>query len=380
MTVVGFFFVIVGLLLSVVLSMAFRSMVCVGLFIYHLAASIFYWNYSLTHSADAVGYYEHVPGDDEFGVGTSFIRAMTSTLRDLFDASYLDMFMLFHLFGYIGIVLLYALCRQVLLEDDVLPRGRNALLLAIAFLPGLHWWTSAIGKDGLIFLGIVCFVWGAAEPRRRALSLTMGLGLCVLVRPHMAVMLAAACALGVALSGDVPLRWRLTTTCLLLGGLILAIPLVGDFLRLETLDADTVADYVKERQGYNLAGGSSVDISSYGFVMQFFTYMFRPLFVDAQGALALVVSLENLFYLGGCLYYAPALIRTLWAGEGGFFVRFNFFFWLTATSILAATTSNLGIAIRQKTMVLPSLLLVLLVASRSSAAQAAQVPATAEPS
>jgi hypothetical protein len=123
-----------------------------------------------------------------------------------------------------------------------------------------------------------------------------------------------------------------------------------------------------------------VDISEYGFPTQLFTYMFRPLFVDARGTLGWIVSFENLFYLAGCVYYAPHVARALWTGYGGFFVRFNFFFWVLAASILAVTTSNLGVAIRQKTMILPSLLLLLLLASRAPAPQADAVSVAGEPS
>jgi hypothetical protein len=367
-----------GFLLSVGLSLWTGTFLCLALFAYHLVASIFYWHYSLTHSADSNGYYQFVPDGDGLGLSTRFVGAITAFLREMLSASYLDLFMLFHIFGYVGLVLLYVLCHRVLQDH---PEGRypELALKVGVFLPGLHFWTCAIGKDSLIFLAIVGVIWSLRSARRRAVVLLCGLALCFFIRPHIATALLGACALALVSSSDVPLRWRIPAFGLVLIALWFAVPLLIDFLKLEDVSMGSVAEYIERRQGDNLDGGTSVDISTYSFPMQFFTYMFRPLFLDASGGLALVVSVENLLYLGLCLYLTPDVFRALWHGHGGFFMRFNFVFWLAATSILAATTANMGLAIRQKTMVLPSLLLVLLTAYATTASTSeVAVPATAE--
>jgi len=138
--------------------------------------------------------------------------------------------------------------------------------------------------------------------------------------------------------------------------LVAAMPQLQQFLALDTFDAESVAEYVQRRQEYNLGGGSSLDLSEYPFPIQFFTYMYRPLFFDANGILGLIVSIENLIYLIATLICIPRLVRLLSGTENAFFWRLNFFFWTLSTAVLATTTANLGIAMRQKTMVLPSLL------------------------
>lgn len=359
MTPVGILCIILGLMLSFAIAIGWRSPLCVVLFIYHMAASFLYWLYSLQEPADASKYYA-APYDPftEIKVGTLFVRWLTASLRDLLDASYLDMFMLYHIAGYIGVVLLYQLYHRTMSSGD---GGRPGYIVyLVAFLPGMHVWTSAIGKDGLVFLGICCFIWGASQSRPGSGFMLAGLALCALIRPHIAFLLAGSCAVSLALSSGIRLRWRLTLLSLLCASLWFGLPYLQEFLKLEGLSSTNVIDYVEQRQGENLGGGSSMDISDYSFPLQFFTFMYRPLFIDAKGILGLVVSLENLFYLIISVLFMPRIITSLFKGEDTFFLRFNFLYWAVGTAILAGTTANLGLAIRQKMMVVPSLIIMAL--------------------
>jgi hypothetical protein len=254
-------------------------------------------------------------------------------------------------------------------------RAVHPLLYAVCLLPGVHFWTSAIGKDGLVFISILCVMWSTVDPARRFPALILGLGACALIRPHIAALLAASGALSAAFSSSVPVFWRVLLFCMLLGGIVLALPFLQHFVGLETLDRVGVENGIEVRQVNNLDGGSSLDISHYSLPLQVFTYLYRPLF-DARGAFGLVVSLENIFLLSLSLLFAAFIPRILRAGPKAFFLRFNFIFWSAATLTLAATTANLGIASRQKTMVLPSLILLLL--TGFSARRSADDPSNSE--
>ncbi|MCH4823815.1 hypothetical protein ML462_11600 [Gramella lutea] len=96
---------------------------------------------------------------------------------------------------------------------------------------------------------------------------------------------------------------------------------------------------------------SGVAMADYSIIEKIFTFWFRPLFLDAPGILGVVVSIENFIYL---LLFGKIL-------------KLNFFkFWRNAPSqvksclmifILTSVAmtfimSNLGIMIRQKTMIM----------------------------
>ena len=119
-----------------------------------------------------------------------------------------------------------------------------------------------------------------------------------------------------------------------------------------------INDYFEARQGHNLDGGSSVDIAGMSVPLRLFTYVFRPLLFEANGILGLVVSIENLALL---LLVLVAFFRKKGTRSNlsRFTVMFYFIFIMISWFVLANTTANLGIAIRQKSMFLPMLVVLL---------------------
>ncbi|MCD6400706.1 MAG: hypothetical protein J7L73_02140, partial [Anaerolineales bacterium] len=107
------------------------------------------------------------------------------------------------------------------------------LLIALLFLPGLHFWTCAIGKDSLIFFGITLYLWSLLNLKTRWLGYVVGFGVTFLIRPHIAAFLLIATVMGI-FSGRMKWRWRILG---LLAGIvvcILTIPLVMNYLHLDS--------------------------------------------------------------------------------------------------------------------------------------------------
>lgn len=362
MTLVGITFFVFGVFLSLAIGFSLRSPACVLLYFYHVAAALFNWDNSLSNPSDSQRYFVQIADFSRFKPGTAATEWFIATVRDVLGADYFDMYMVLHLFGYLGIVMLYLICRRALQPLASASGQPHILLYVVCCLPGFHVWSSVMGKDELVFLGVTTFVWGVAEPTRRLFALAFGLTVCALVRPHVAAMLAASCAVAMILSSDVPFLGRLLLSGGLLFGLRASFPFLVEFVGIEVIDSEGSNEFVQRWQGRNLEGGSSIDISSYSVPFQIFTYLYRPLFVDAHSALGLVVSVENLILLAISLLGAPWIVTVLASGNDRFYSRFNLLFCAMTTIALASTTTNLGIAIRQKIMVLPSLLALVLTA------------------
>ncbi|MBT3581734.1 hypothetical protein HN511_05525, partial [bacterium] len=118
-------------------------------------------------------------------------------------------------------------------------------------------------------------------------------------------------------------------------------------------------EFVTYRQSLNLEGGSSVNISNYSVPMKLFTYLFRPLLVDAKNPLMLIISFENLFYI---ILFSSIFSLGFWHflfKNFNFYLRFNLFYFLITLLVMANTTTNLGIAVRQKTMIMFSLITII---------------------
>jgi hypothetical protein len=95
--------------------------------------------------------------------------------------------------------------------------------------------------------------------------------------------------------------------------------------------------------------------------MQLFTYLFRPLPFEAHNVSALAASLDNvmlllLFIMGGWGLFRKRLTGQLLNHNRIFLWAYCLATWL----ILAMTTANLGIAVRQKWMFAPMLIFLLI--------------------
>ena len=119
--------------------------------------------------------------------------------------------------------------------------------------------------------------------------------------------------------------------------------------------------YIEGRQGHNLKGGGAVDISSMSPPVQMFTYLFRPTLIEARNLVSLAAALDNtillfLFVAGGWAILKKPLPPHLLTHNRMFLWIYSFCAWL----ILAMTTANLGIALRQKWMFAPMLIFLLI--------------------
>ncbi|MDM8542148.1 hypothetical protein QUF90_13755 [Desulfococcaceae bacterium HSG9] len=334
------------------------------LFAYHLGFSLLYWWYSLNNPADSTRYYSMAKSSINLplGFGTAFIGWFVQKIYLVFEPSYLDFFLLFHIAGFIGMCLFVRTVMDVS-YNRVLPRVKQAMLI-LFFLPGLHYWTSAIGKDSLIFLGINLSIWGLLKPRRRGFASLAGFLIMYLVRPHVAGFFLMAVILSLMWGRGVPLRWRIIGTLGVLAVLLkFLLPVIMDFVGLSVLSPESLDGYFEKRRGHNMSGGGGVDIRGYPFILKFLTYLYRPFFIDAPGLLGLIVSCENAVLLWfSILLLSKPFWFLLWKHRFSFFMRFNFFFFFIGTTVFCMTTANMGIAIRQKTMLLPSLIILVLTA------------------
>ena len=151
-------------------------------FLFHIGTAVVYYFWSQTTSADAIMYYydPYRFYGTGFGMGTRFVVYLVQFLRESLGGTYLDYFLLFQAFGFWGIVFLMRTFEEVHIELGT-PQSRFSYLLLL--LPGVHFWTSAIGKDGPLFLAASLAVWSAMRLRRRFVGFSLAVLLMVLFRP-----------------------------------------------------------------------------------------------------------------------------------------------------------------------------------------------------
>ncbi|HCZ00129.1 MAG: hypothetical protein A3D16_18355 [Rhodobacterales bacterium RIFCSPHIGHO2_02_FULL_62_130] len=326
------------------------------LYAWHTAFCIFYFWYSLSNVADSTNYYLFsISEDASLTFGTQGVYLLTSLFSVGLGMSYGGVFLVYNLFGYVGMLAFGSALQQVLKTS-----GRTARRLAFfcLLLPGLSFWSGSIGKDALAFMAAGLSVWAAMNLGRRYPAFVIASLCMLLVRPHMAGILLLAFAVALVFASRLGLLRKSVLTLIAVPLAVIAATYGAEFAGLG--DVSTLGDvdeYFSLRQSYNLEGGSSVDIASLSMPARLFTFLFRPLFFDASGLLGVAVSFENLFQL---LLMAIAIALRFLGRKSrldGFSFWFCALFAAASLFVLANTTANLGIAMRQKWMFLPMLMM-----------------------
>lgn len=326
------------------------------LYLWHSFFCIAYFLFSLNNSADSRGYFvRSLIFDADLRLGTRAIDALTSIFTTGLGFSYGGAFLVYNIFGFIGMLAFASALQQI-----VSGRSKNAsrVALIVILLPGLSFWSVAIGKDALTFMGASMAAWSALSIGRRYPALVLGALAIFVARPHMAGLLLAAAAISLLVASRMGIVKKSVLVMISFPIAAFAVVTGVQFVGLAN-DAGLaeVESFIERRQELNLGGGSSVDISAMSLPLRLFTYLFRPLFFDGLGALGLVSSFENLFILLLVLTAIFGKLRGRKSGLEGFAVAFFVMFVAIAWVLLANVTANLGIALRQKWMFMPMLML-----------------------
>ena len=171
-----------------------RFVVFVLLFVLHALASAAFYMFVQSSGGDAQFYYYDPLGlyGNDKGLGTAIVINFVHTLRENIGGSLFDYFMLFQATGFWGLVILSRIFQEILEEVGVQPSGWHYALL---FLPGPHFWTSALGKDAPVFMGIALSIWATMRLTKRLPALGIAIILLIAVRTHMGVLVISAMGL-----------------------------------------------------------------------------------------------------------------------------------------------------------------------------------------
>jgi hypothetical protein len=338
---VGLF--VVGGVFSVLIA---RNFSCVparafAIYLWHTFFSMLYLWYALVYGGDAIGYFQDGSAtrfDGGFGGGS---------------VTYLVGFLVFNFFGVVGLLAFDASLRVATQKK---PKRLRYLANAIIFLPSVSFWSSAIGKDSVSFMSATLALWAALSLSRRWILMAFAVAVMMLVRPHMAGMMVMAWAAAIIMSRDITIVKKVSLAVLSGFAALLMVPFALQYAGVD--EAASFVDlmvYIDQRQEYNMEGGASVDIANMSLPMQMFVYMFRPFIFEVNSIFSLFAAIDNfillcLFSLGG---WAIFLGRKSGLGESRVFM---WAYVLMAWVVLASTTANLGISLRQKWMFVPMLI------------------------
>ena len=335
-----------------------------GLYWYHVLFAAIYFITVMSAPSDSVSYYRralygYYSWFDSYATSTVFIHFVAYPFVNFLGFTYEMMMVLFAWMGYWGFVYFYIFFKENIRYKHVW-LGIDLTTL-IVFLPNMHFWSASLGKGAIIFFGIGLAVYGLSRLDKRKFAFIMGLLIVYHVRPHIFFIMAVAVVIGLFTGRQkIPLYQKFLV---LAGGVTVLIVLYDQILAFANLDSgDLLGSYdaTTSKRASDLAkSGSGIDISSYPFILKLFTFWYRPLFFDSPSIAGIMVSFENLFYIMltlklfdkkalGFIPKSPAIVKT------------SLVVFLGTSLAMCGTLSNLGLIIRQKTMVMYFFIFVIL--------------------
>ena len=329
------------------------------LYFYHLIFWLTYYIYALNNPSDSTNYYRNTrsfTGDwfDLYGTSTTFIDFIAYPFTSVLDLPYVVVMVIFSWIGYLGFIFTYLFIRENIPVKIKLFK-RWDFLFVLLFLPNMHFWTSSLGKGSVIFLGIMMFVYALKEPKKRWFFMVLGALITYHVRPHVFMFLAIGAGLGF-MSGNkkISMPQKILAFVMMIGILILIQDQVLAVVNLNESEnvVEDFQDFTSSRaEGLSEDAGSGVDMANYPLPVKLFTFWFRPLFFDAPGILGLIVSAENLLYLILAFKIVKRDFITF-IRKSPSLVKMSFVVFFMTSLAMTFVMSNLGIIMRQKSMVM----------------------------
>ncbi len=288
-------------------------------------------------------------------------------------------------FAFVGLLGVYFFYRGIVLA---LGRDDLRMLLILGLFPSILFWSSILGKDPVVLLGIGLYAYGVMGWSRHMrwpylLALAVGIWLATMIRVWAAPILLAPLVL--AIPGQIRGAGARVAFILVSSAVLAA----SVFRFADAFGLETMQDLYSttNAQSRAWAGGGSGQVMNAQFtgpvsMLKFmpigaFTALFRPLPGEVMNPFGLLAGLESAVLLGLVVLAAR---RVRWAT-----LRQPLIVWAVSLVVVWSSiygfvsSQNLGSAVRFKLQILPVLLTVLLYLSRKDPPPLATGKATASP-
>lgn len=249
------------------------------------------------------------------------------------------------------------------------PHGNRGLYgLLVILLPSIVYWSSAIGKDALeqLFIGLSAYGFAKTVKQISPSSIAIcvvGLAGAAMVRPHIGAMLATSMLVPFTV-GKAKVGWFTTAIKILLvpilaAGTYFMISQAQSFVGVEGSDFQSNVSRLKAQSRNSDLGGSTFNQgeSLSRRAVQGPFLVFRPFPWEVHNGVSAVAALEGtalLFFAWRKRREVLALLRH-WREA---YVLFILMFTLEFSVIFSAATSNFGILVRERIMMVPIFLMI----------------------
>jgi hypothetical protein len=348
-----------------------------GMVIKFLGAGARYWFAFVTSdgSADAQAYHE--AGSKiapfirafDFGFpvvgkvpGTGFLQVLTGSVYAVFGSSRFAGFFVFAWMSFLGVLLFWRAFKIGM------PEGNSRRYLILLFvLPSLVFWPSSTGKEAFMMLVLGMCAYGTAcflEGRIGAILLVPGIIGTTMLRPHMSILVYCGVLFALLLrksrtrSAATPALRIFTVSVLLVGGLVL-VSQATSFLGVQTVTQESIDATLTAAETQTDTGSSSFSAvrinSPLDVPFATVTVLFRPFPFEAGNLQTLIAAAEGLVLAALFLLSWSRIRNTFHVIRGRPYVAYSLGF-CAAFVFAFSAFSNFGLLARERTQMLPLLL------------------------
>tara|TARA_B100000965_G_C19599120_1_gene761649 strand:+ start:1480 stop:2556 length:1077 start_codon:yes stop_codon:yes gene_type:complete len=310
-------------------------------------------------------------------VGANLVVDLTAFFSRFLSLSYQQTTLIFSGFGYFGILIASNLIRSLSID---LGKKYKYLYMLMLYSPSCHFWTTLIGKDGLSFLSISLISYSLVTIRKGStvksiFFIFLSIFTLVCLRPHFAFIVASGIAISLFLILIRKTSKGLFALLLLLPISIVLLIKFGSFVQgsygYNQLDLLGVLSKISE--DFTVKADNTFQ-TTYIPILSEIKYIIAPLHNLGGGVISLLSVVETFPYF---IFLGVPIIKSLFKSILKFklkpinFIReqgiksgllISSFVFIV---VLAATTYNLGVVIRQRTVISPILISSSLIVLRS---------------
>ena len=288
--------------------------------------------------------------------GTYFVYALNYYPSNILDLSYFTGTMLYSVIGFMGLTYFYVMAVELIPNN---PKYKEYYLFPLLFfLPNLHFWSCAVGKDTLLFFCIAIFIYGLMQPLKRMPLIVLGLVLSYFIRPHITLFMLLGFGMAYFSGKNISVLKRILFFGVMFGIAMVILPKVMEFAKIEETSIEGFNQFSESKAAVLSRShtDSSIDISSYPFPLKVLTFLFRPFFFDINGIPSVLASFENLLLL--ILSLAVFTSKPLLSfKKAPFVIQGMVYFLIIGTLAFSQSLGNVGIMIRMRNMFLPGLII-----------------------
>jgi hypothetical protein len=331
------------------------------LFLFHILFGTYFCFFV---QGDAIGYWKEAKfmtyADFIYSLtqdqGTFFILALNYYPSNILNLSYFTGTMIYSLIGFIGLTYFYIIAVELIPNN---PKFKGYYLFPLLFfLPNLHFWSCAVGKDALLFFCIGIFTYGLMMPSKRFMLIILGLVLAYFIRPHITLFMLLGFGMAYFSGKNISLIQRILFFGVMIGIAIAILPMVMQFAKVEEVSVEGFSKFSETKAALlnTSFSGSAIDISNYPLPFKIFSFLYRPFFFDINGIPSVLASFENLLLL--LLTVNVLKNKPLQSFRNAPFVLQGMvYFLIIGTLAFSQTLGNIGIMIRMRNMFLPGLII-----------------------